>query len=422
MEMHPPAPEWTFRQVVGATSTLALVAIAFWLLYLFNQVVFILFVAIVIGTVIRPVVVWLYHRGVPRIAGVILVYLLLLALLIGFLLLLFPLVAEQSLAIAATLPGNYKSLHDWMINNSNPLIISLGGFLPLTFAGLSTVQLTGQGILNSAGQALGLVNGLSQFAFYTAIILILAFHWALDGPRSIQSLLQLLPPDQRQSSQELIVAMEGKVSGYVAGQGILCLAIGAMALVIYWLVGLPNALVLALIALVLEAVPVIGPLLGAIPAAMIALSLGPDRLVWVILGTLVIQQIENSVLAPRVMHKTVGVNPFVSLLAFFAFSTLLGLPGAFMAIPMAAILQLLLDRFLFGPVAMEAEVSAGRDHVSRLRYEAQTLARNLQKQARLKKGGSDRRVKQTDQLMDEIETITADLDVLLAQAEPTAAL
>jgi predicted PurR-regulated permease PerM len=421
VDIHPPAAEWSFRQVVGATFTLALVAISFWLLYLFNQVVFILFIAIVIGTVIRPVVVWLYWRGVPRIAGVILVYLLLLALLIGFLLLLFPLITEQSLAIAATLPGNYQSLYAWMVNNSNQLIVSLGRFLPPTYAGLSTVSLTGQGILNSAGQALGLVNGITQFAFYTAIILILAFHWTLDGPRSVQSLLQLISPDQRQSSQELVLAMEGKVSGYVAGQGILCLAIGAMALVVYLLIGLPNALVLALIALVLEAVPVIGPLLGAIPAAMIALSLGPDRLVWVIIGTVIIQQIENSILAPRVMHKTVGVNPFVSLLAFFAFSTLLGLPGAFMAIPMAAILQLLFDRFLFAPVAMEAEVSTGRDHVSRLRYEAQTLARNLQKQARLKKGGSDRRVKQTDQMMDEIETITTDLDALLAQATPPAA-
>src|SRR5579859_1992975 len=187
MDMDAPIPEWTFRRVVGATLTLALVAIAFWLLYLFNQVVFILFIAIVIGTVIRPVVVWLYWRGVPRMAGVILVYLLLLALLIGFLLLLFPLIAEQSLAIAATLPSNYQSLHDWMVNNSNQLIVSLGRLLPLTYAGLSTVSLTGQGILNSAGQALGLVNGIAQFAFYAAIILILAFHWTLDGPRSVQS-------------------------------------------------------------------------------------------------------------------------------------------------------------------------------------------------------------------------------------------
>jgi predicted PurR-regulated permease PerM len=421
MNIQAPEPEWTFSRVVGATLTLAMVAIVFWLLYLFNQVVFILFVAIVIGTVIRPIVLWLYRRGVPRIAGVVIVYLALLALLIGFLLLLFPLIAEQSATIAAALPGNYQSLRDWVVNNSSQLIVSLGRFLPLTLAGLSALQPTGQGLLNSAGQALGLVNGIIQFAFYTAIILILAFHWTLDGPRSVQSLLQLIPQDQRQSSQDLILAMEGKVSGYVVGQGILCLAIGVMALAVYLLIGLPNALVLALIALVLEAVPLIGPLLGAIPAAMVALSLGPDRLVWVIVGTVIIQQIENSVLAPRIMHKTVGVNPFVSLLAFFAFSTLLGLPGAFMAIPMAAILQLLFDRFLFGPGAMEAEVSGGRDLVSRLRYEAQTLARNLQKQARLKKGGSDRRVQQTDQVMDEIETITTDLDALLAQAEPPAA-
>jgi predicted PurR-regulated permease PerM len=73
MDIHPPAPEWTFRHVVGATLILALVAIVFWLLYLFNEVVFILFVAIVIGTVIRPVVIWLYNRGVPCIAGIILV-------------------------------------------------------------------------------------------------------------------------------------------------------------------------------------------------------------------------------------------------------------------------------------------------------------------------------------------------------------
>src|SRR5260221_2382719 len=235
-----PEPEWTFSRVVGATLTLALVAIAFWLLYLFNQVVFILFVAIVIGTVIRPVVVWLYRRGVPRIAGVILVYLTLLALLIGFLLLLFPLITEQSIAIAASLPGNYQSVHDWMVNNSNQLIASLGRFLPLTYAGLSTAPITGQGILNSAGQALDVVNGITQFVFYAAIILILAFHWTLDRPRSVQSLLQLLPADQRQSSQELILAMEGKVSGYVAGQGILCLALCAMALVGFPPVGLAE--------------------------------------------------------------------------------------------------------------------------------------------------------------------------------------
>jgi predicted PurR-regulated permease PerM len=209
--------------------------------------------------------------------------------------------------------------------------------------------------------------------------------------------------------------METKVGSYVAGQGVLCLVIGIMALISYLLIGLPNALVLAFMAGVLEAVPMIGPVLGAIPAALVGLSVAPVKLVWVIVATVVIQQLENNLLVPRIMRKAVGVNPFVTLLAIFAFSSLFGLAGALMAIPMAAIIQLLLERFVFHAEAMEPEPSPGRDHASRLRYEAQGFAQDLRKQARLKKGGSDLRVKQIDQVMDEIETIATDLDALLLQ-------
>ena len=86
-----------------------------------------------------------------------------------------------------------------------------------------------------------------------------------------------------------------------------------------------------------------------------------------------------------------------------------------MAIPMAAIIQLLLDRFIFHPTATEPEVSTGRDLASRLRYEAQELARGMRTQARVKKVGTDQWVKQTDKVMDEIEAITTDLDSLLSQ-------
>jgi hypothetical protein len=135
----------------------------------------------------------------------------------------------------------------------------------------------------------------------------------------------------------------------------------------------------------------------------------------------VIQQIENSVLVPRIMRKAVGVNPFVSLLAIFAFGSLFGIAGVLMAIPMAAIIQLLFNRFVFGPEAVQPEVSTGRDYASRLRYEAQDLAQGLRKQARLKKGGSDLRIEQIDQVMDEIEAITTDLDVLLARVRTSGA-
>ena len=418
MALHPPSQpyDWTFRRVVWATLVLISVVLGFWLLYRFNQVVFILFIAIVIGTVIRPAVAWLHQRGLPRIAGVILVYLLLLLLLTGFLLLLFPLIIEQSTTIAAAVPGSYQNLREWMVNYPNQFVVRLSEFLPAALPSLKPVLQTGQELMASAGQALGYVTLVAKVIFIAMVGLVLAYYWTLDGPRTIQSFLLLVPQNQRESIGELISAMETKVGFYVVGQGILCLVIGIMSLLAYLLIGLPNALVLALLAGVLEAVPMIGPLLGAIPAALVALSIGPDKLVWVILATVVIQQLENSLLVPRVMSKAVGVNPFVTLLALFAFSSLFGIAGALMAIPMAAIIQLVLNRYVFHPAAMEPEVSPGRDYASRLRYEAQDLVQDLRKQARLKKGGSELRITQIDQVMDEIETITSDLDALLARA------
>jgi predicted PurR-regulated permease PerM len=404
-----------------ATLVLVFVALSFWLLYRFNHVIFILFIAIVLGTLIRPVVTWLHKRGLPQTAGVVLVFFLLFVLLIGFALLLFPLIAEQGAKIVSNVPGYYQTLRQWIVNNPNQMVGSLGQFLPETLPVELPLQQTGQQMMASAGKALGYVSSAINAIFTGIVILLLAFYWTLNGPRSIRSLLQLVPIRHRESSIELVLAMETKVVSFVSGQGILCLAIGIMALVAYLLIGLPNALVLALVAGVLEAVPMIGPLLGAIPAGLVALSIAPTTLIWVVVATVIIQQLEGSLLVPRIMRKTVGVNPFVSLLAIFAFSSLLGIPGALMAIPMAAIIQLLLDRFVFGPTAVEQEGLSGRDLASRLRYEVKDLAQGLRRQARVKKGGSDLIIKQTDQVLDEIEALTTDLDSLLAQASTMGA-
>jgi predicted PurR-regulated permease PerM len=401
---------------VWATLVIVLIALGFWLLYRFYQVVFILFIAIVLGTVIRPVVSWLHRRGLPRIVGVILVFALLFSLLVSFLLLLFPLIIEQGATIITAVPGYYQGLRGWMGNFPNQLIVRLSQFLPSALPGLKPLQQTGQQILASASQALDYLIMAIKTLFVATAILLLAFHWTLEGPRDIQAILMLFPKRIRKSNSDLILAMENKIGYYIAGESILCLIIGVMALIAYLIIGLPNALVLALLAGVFEAVPMVGPLLGAIPAGVIALSISPSKLIWVIVATIIIQQLENTLLVPRVMRRAVGVNPFVSLLAIFAFSSLFGIAGALMAIPIAAIIQILLDRFVFHPVRMEPEeVSPGRDLASRLRNEANDLALGLRRQARLKKGGSDLRIKQIDQVMDEIETITTDLDALLAQ-------
>ncbi|MFZ0545045.1 MAG: AI-2E family transporter, partial [Candidatus Promineifilaceae bacterium] len=332
-------------------------------------------------------------------------------------LLLFPLIVEQSTTITAAVPGNYQSLIGWIVDNPNPILKSLSPVLPDTLGLSGSEQQTGQELLDSAGQVLRYVASTAHGIFTAVAILLLAFYWTLDGPRLIRSILLLVPTSQRESIKELVSAMETKVGAYIAGQGVLMLAVGSMALAAYWLIGLPNVLVLAFVAGIMEAVPIIGPLLGAIPASLVALTLGPDKLIWVIAATAVIQQLENSLLVPRIMRKAVGVNPFVTLLALFAFGSLMGIAGALMAIPMAAIIQLLFNRFVFARGATEPTAASGRDYASRLRYEAQELAQDLRNQARLTQAGSTQAVNEKDQVMDEIEAITTDLDMLLSRSE-----
>jgi predicted PurR-regulated permease PerM len=327
------------------------------------------------------------------------------------------LIFEQSSTLAKDVPGYYQNLRAGMVDGGNPLLMPIGQFLPSTLPSMTPqiVPQTGEQVVASAGQVLDYLTRTARASFTVIIILVMTLYWTLDGPRIMKALLLLIPQERRESIGELISAMESKIGLYLAGQGVLCLVIGIMALVAYLLIGLPNALVLALIAGVLEAVPMIGPLLGAIPAALVALSIAPGKLIWVIVATVVIQQLENTLLVPRIMKKAVGVNPFVTLLALFAFSTLFGLAGALMAIPIAAMIQLALNHFVFQQATVEMEVSEGRDYASRLRYEAQDLVQDLRKQARRKKRGSDLKIKQLEQVMDEIETLTTNLDALLAE-------
>ena len=407
--------EWTFRRVVWATLVFSFVVFCFWLVYRFYEVAFTLFIAVVFGTVIRPIAERLHRRGIPRLAAVILVYLVLLLLLAGFLWLIFPLLAAQAGAISDELPGMYRALRGWLIHSSNVLFVRFGISLPASFNFFDPGPPTNQEVVDSAAQFWLYVTTVAEVFFAAIVIPVLTLYWTLDGPRIVKSLVLLLPQDHRESTGELIATMEAKIGSYLLGQAILCIVVAGMALVAYFLIGLPNAAVLALIAGVFEAIPMLGPFLGAIPAALVALPMGTDRLIWVLVASVIIQQLENAILVPRVMNRTVGVNPFVTLLALFAFGTLFGVVGALMAIPLAVIIQLILDHFVFKQPNLKLDASAGRDHSSRLRYELQDLVQDLRKRARERVHGAEENAVQTEHVMDEIETIAASLDGLLAQ-------
>jgi predicted PurR-regulated permease PerM len=411
-------PVWTTRQVVVGTLFVIAVLLAFWLLYQFRLVVFILFIAIVLGTAIRPAVDWLHRRNIPRPAGVIVIYLLLLVLIAGFVLLVAPLLAEQLTQISLELPGQYNDFRNALIQSRSIFLQQIGlrlpirPFLPAPAAPAGQGEAQVEAALDRVAMFFSVAGITLRGLLALLAIFLLAFYWTLESNRTIRSLLLFFDPVRRERIRALIAEIESRVGGYIRGQSLLCLIIAAVSLIAYLLIGLPYALVLALIAGVMEAVPMVGPILGAIPAILVGLTQAPERVVWVVVATAGIQALEGYLLVPRVMKGSVGVSPIVSLLALATFASLLGLPGALLAIPVAAIIQLILDRFVLNVENPEEPDLGGRDQASLLRYEAHDLALDVRKQVRQKEVLAE---ESADRVEDSIEAIIGDLDQLLAQ-------
>lgn len=228
--------------------------------------------------------------------------------------------------------------------------------------------------------------------------------------------------EQREAVRTFVAEVEGKIGGYFRGQLLLCFIIGLLSLVAFLLIGVPNALTLAFVSGITEAIPILGPTLGAVPAILLTLSTDPEKTIWVILALVLIQSVENNFLVPRVMDRSVGVHPLITILAIAAFGLLFGFVGAVLAIPLAAILQILLNRLLFRTITAEETAAAPavgsqmRNRFAVLRLEAQELAQDVRKQAR---HNAPHQVHdaQIEQAEDMIETVASNLESYLRQRE-----
>ncbi len=407
-------PAWTPRQVFLGTLIVLAILAGFWVLFRFYLVVFGILEAIVFGTALRPSVEWLRRRGLPRWLSTALLFILVTGALSSLIFLIVPLFTEQGSTIAGTLTGYYQSLRAALLNSNSIIMLRLAMRLPETLTVLPGATVPATAADQPLGQAelvFSYIPPLLNALFLAITVLLLTFYWVIDRDRIVRSLLIFIPTERREPAREFFEASEQKVSAYLRGLAILCFTIGVMSLVAYLIIGLPYAPLLAVLAGLMEAVPLIGPILGALPAVLVALALFPEKVIWVVVSTIVIQQLENNLLVPRVMDRSVGVNPVVSLLAFVIFSSLFGLGGALLAVPLAATIQLIVNRSI---LETPEPPPLGRTGTSVLRYEAQQLIQDVRKQVRHKETAID---DPSDKIDDSIEAIVNDLDSLLARAE-----
>jgi predicted PurR-regulated permease PerM len=334
------APPVTVRLPVGevARAGLVLLGLTFgaYVLWRLTEVLLLVFVAVLLATALEPLVNRLRRGPFSKGTGALAVYVTLVLVVILPLYLAAPTVAAQGAAFAQELPGRLAALRP-LVESVQPPVLGealLGGLERLGQA----VRSPGspgdeQLVMVGTTAARLLLDGMT--------VLILGFYWLMERNAVKRFVLQLAGPRRARDVNAAWLEVEQKWGGWVRGQLVLMLAIGVMAGLGYVVLGLPSPVLLAAFAAAAEMIPMVGPFLAFLPAVLVAFTISPGTALAVVVFALVIQQIEGNVLVPRVMSHAAGISPLTVMLGILVGAALYGLPGAFLAVPVAAALQVI---------------------------------------------------------------------------------
>jgi predicted PurR-regulated permease PerM len=305
--------------------TVAGVLAGLWLLAQLWTLLLALFIALLLTAALDPPVSRLERRGVPRVASVAIIVLALAGLVAGALVLVVPSLVEQGTQFADALPGYLDRLQ--LFAYANPeLIARLQG---AAGGGEINPQAIASRFL-AAGA--GLFRGISAFL----IVLVMTAYLLVDGERIYDWSVRYLPQDHRVRVRQALPEISRVVSGYLLGQVLTSLLFGGFTYVVLTVLGVPQPLLLALLAAVADAIPVVGAVIATVPAVLLALTVSPLAAGIVLALYLAYQQIENYVIVPRVYRGTLELHPFAVLLAVLVGAQLLGVLGVLLALPIAA--------------------------------------------------------------------------------------
>lgn len=315
-------------------SILAIV-IGLWLLARIWQILLVFVIAVVLAGTFSPIVDLLERRRIKRSIALAGVLFALLGAVVGLGFLVIPALAGQISDATRDAPEYQRRLADFMAGS---------GFAPLVDRAAAVRDAQPGRYLAPVGRyALTYAQAAVELVAYGVTTVVLAFYLISDRERVQGFLYALLPRRFHLRTARVLLNMETVVGGYVRGQAFTSLTIGVFVFALLRVIGVPNALALAIFAAFTDLIPFIGGILVTVPAVLAALALGvwPAVIVWAAIS--IYQEFESRVLVPRVYGQTLRLSPVAVTLALLIGGKLLGIVGALLALPLAAGLRVLVE-------------------------------------------------------------------------------
>src|SRR3989344_161775 len=308
--------------------------------YLLRDILFVLLFAGVLASALEPAIRWFQTYRVPRILATVIIFLAVLGVLFLAIYLLLPLLANDLQGFSLS----YSVFERQILSQ-----LGAGGSIPL----IDFIRENARGLLEQPSEYISKISG-GVFAFtatffggiFSFIILVVVSFYLAVQEKGIEDFIRLVAPLKYESyAVDLWLRSQRKMGQWLRAQLILGALIGALIYLGLTLLGVQYALVFAFLAAILELIPVVGPVLAAAPAVVIAFLQSPFIALLVIILFVVVQQLESHLVVPVVMHRAIGISPIVVVVALLICAKIAGVFGLLLAVPIASIVVEFLNDF-----------------------------------------------------------------------------
>lgn len=319
-----------------------IVILSLFVAYVIRDVIGLFFVSLVIAAALDPFVDYLQKHKIPRSVSILLIFLITLSFFSLVIVLLIPPISEQVGQLARNLPDYYEkvALGFNRLGSGSGESAAAPATLPDALSGLSS------NLASATSGVFTTLTGIFGGLVSLVSLLVIVFYLMVQEDGIKYYLKKIVPQRYENYAFNLFDRIENKLGLWLRGQLILCLMVGLAVYIGLTILGVKYALLLGFVAALTEIIPYVGPFIGAIPGVFIAFSDSLTKVLLVVLVYFIVQQLENSILVPKVMQKSVGLDAVVVMLAILIGGSLGGVIGALLAVPVAAIVEVVIGDIL----------------------------------------------------------------------------
>lgn len=316
------------------------VLLGLWVVFIIRDVIAIIFASLIVASALSPTIDRMAKNGIPRVVTILATYLLLIAFIGGLVYFILPPAITQLRQLADQLPDYFNYFQN-MITNLRDFGVQ-NHLISGSQAGLNTVS---DFLNNFTSNVFNTTKGF--ISNFTAIltVFVLTLYLLLDENGIKNFFVALLPVKQKSQIVNIARKVGAGLGAWLRGQILLGIIIGILVYIGLSIIGVPYALTLALLAGVLEIIPIIGPILSAIPTILIALSISPTMALIVTAFYILVQELENKLLVPKVMQRTVGLHPVTIIIVLLIGAKLMGVLGILLAVPVTSVVYIILKEW-----------------------------------------------------------------------------